>query len=920
MRPLKLTVSGFGPFADKTTVDFESFGSGGLYLICGDTGAGKTTLFDAICFALYGRASGQYRENNSLRSNYAQPDTATFAELIFEYDGRRYRVKRNPEYERPRKRGEGTTTEKADAELEFPDGKVIASKKEVDRAILELMGMDASQFGQIAMIAQGDFARLLNAPTDDRMKIFRKIFHTHLYRELQESLRSDLQAVTDELKQYIAAEKQYRDGILCDEKSDFFAELKRGQRGELSDGEVLDLITRIQGEDVEKKDRLSEAVKKSDQEIEALTQQITRAEDDQRVRQELQKNRADLSAAEESLKSLKDRFLAAEKEKGQIAGLNEQIAAVNADLESYRELAECCSRKKALEESLSELEKKKQKDSAKLHKLCEETAEQKEKLKALDDSRDERIVLKHEEEELEKSSVELGQFEKHLEDYRNLKDKYDAAKSVYKQAAEEAKRQRSIYEQMNRAYLNEQAGVLAEELKEGEPCPVCGSREHPAPAKKTAEAPSKAELNRQKEKADQASGDEQTFSGHAGMLLGNVTEKSTQLLAGAKKIFGVEDLDRIDVQVMEKREEIFSKKNQIRTRQKEAEKKAREKERLEKEIPKKEAEAEEKRDAINKNESQYAVRQAQKTAAEERIQLLRGRLPFADEKEAAAARKQWEKKKENIEGEYEKVSKDYNLMDKKIAALQSLIEQSEKRLTDGPAVDLAELKGKKELVSEKRLKMIGDSGEITARIRTNLQIYKHLSEINKTLEGLNERYRCLKPLADTASGYVSGKQRIQLETFVQMNYFDRIIAKANVRFLIMSEGRYELKRIGGSDKRMQSGLELGVIDHYNGSERSVKTLSGGETFLASLSLALGLSDEVQSNAGGIRLEALFIDEGFGSLDSNTLQLAMRALNSLAEEDRMVGIISHVEELKEKIDRQIIVTKGHDGRSQTELVK
>ena len=919
MRPLELTLSGFGPFADKTEIDFEKFGKTGVYLICGDTGAGKTTIFDAICFALYGRPSGQYRDPQSLRSKYALPETKTYAELTFEYSGKKYTVFRNPEYERPKKRGEGVTKEKADATLTLPSGKVITSKNEVDSKIPEIMGMDAAQFAQIAMLAQGDFARLLNASTDERMKIFRRIFNTYPYRTLQEELKRSFLDVSDELKTCEESIKQYVQGIMCPEGSPFGDELKRAVDGEFLTGEILELAGRIISADEKLEEETSTLIIELDGKIEKLAQRLAAAEETEKIEQNLKENSEKLKEAHNLLKEAAQ-VLEAEKEKHKgVSALNGKIAAAENELSEYKELDGKNKEKAALEKEISALNSDKKKAQEDFAGIREELEKERIELKELEDLGEMLAKLKYEKENLLKSAGTVKAFEDELSDYRKLKETYGLKKDEFIEARDKAEEERKIYERMNRAFLDEQAGIIAQTLLPGRPCPVCGSLEHPDIAQITRNAPEKEELEAQKALSQKASEAESALSREAGVLKGSLKEKETKLASDAAEIFASGSPDNIDELVSAKKEEINSAFIKNKEKLKEIKEKEKRKKLIDTDIPKKEEAAENLKGKIDFYEKQILEKQTLKAAATQRITCLAGKLAFSGEKEAKKVLAKLKKERDLAEKDFETAVSEYNRLDKEAASVKSLVEDAAKSLKDRKIEDTDELSALKSSLAEKREEALNLSKQTVSRLTANKAAYKNIEVCGEKLRILKKRWRCVKPLSDTASGYVAGKQKIQLETYVQMTYFDRIISKANARFMVMSEGRYELKRIKTFDGRVQSGLELGIIDHYNGSERSVKTLSGGETFLASLSLALGLSDEVQSRAGGISLEALFIDEGFGSLDSGTLRLAMRALNSLAGQERVIGIISHVEELREKIDRQIIVTKGRDGKSRIETV-
>lgn len=919
MRPVKLTISGFGPFADKTEIDFAPFGKSGVYLICGDTGAGKTTIFDAICFALYGRPSGQYRDAGGLRSKYADAETKTFVELTFEYSGKEYTVLRNPEYERPKKRGEGITKEKADALLTFPDGHMISSKNEVDSAVSEIMGMDSAQFGQIAMIAQGDFARLLNAPTDERMKIFRKIFNTYPYKTLQDELKRIYLEVSNELEACAQSMEQYVRGIMCSEESAFYGELERAKNGELSADEILKLLQGLIDED-EGKDREEELlIKELDEKNEDLAKRLSAAEETEKIKKSLKDNSEKFENVQKLLKKA-ECDLEAEKERYKnVSAFNGKIAALENELPEYEELDEKNDEARALDRKILKLTADKNKAEEDCALITSKLEKEKEELKSLGDLELERERLEKQKEEISKAEKQITSFEEELASYESLKAEYESKKDDYIKAAENAAEIRGAYEQMNKAFLDAQAGVIAKTLVPGKPCPVCGSCEHPEVARMPDEAPNEEELKTQKALFEEAREKESSLSRDAGVLKGSLDEKKAKLASDAKEILAAGGLDDTDGLVLKEKQKTQGLLSENKEKLKELKKKEKRKKALDDGIPEKEKDAAKLKDKIISYEKDILEDRTKKEEALKRAGRLKEKLAFGTQKEARDAISELEVQRDGLKEAYEAAAAEYNRLDKEAAALKSLTEDAKESLKGRKDEDKDELSGQKDSLLRKREEGLGLSKQIASRLGANKAAFEDISKCSKKFSGLEERCLYIKPLSDTASGFVAGKQKLQLETFVQITYFDRILSKANVRFMVMSEGRYELKRIKASDGRSQSGLDLGIIDHYNGSERSVKTLSGGETFLASLSLALGLSDEVQSRAGGISLDALFIDEGFGSLDPNTLRLAMRALDSLAGHERVIGMISHVEELKEKIDRQIVVTKGSDGRSRIEIV-
>lgn len=1310
MKPKKLVISAFGPYADRMELDFERLGGGGLYLITGDTGAGKTTIFDAITFALYGEASGEVRKGEMFRSKYAKPEVRTFVELTFTYQGKDYTVKRNPEYLRPKDRGQGMTMEKANAELIFPDERQPVTKiSEVTKAVTELLGLDQRQFRQIAMIAQGDFQKLLLAGTADRSEIFRKMFHTEIYQELQNRLREEAKArwkTYDEKKRSIS---QYLDNVVCPEdarwkkefdrlkKENFNGQVMRGMEllaqciewdeeqlrmlkeeqralyGEIEKknqllGKIKERQTR-QAEkeqkenerklllpEVEEKKKKSEQaekeagicekleeqireekaclelLRKMKQEQEAMTQLQKELQETAEAKGKLQEEQENAKKELEQQKARKEKLsgteveLARTEQKETYAA--EQVQQLSAYCEEIGKTADEEAAKKEEENALCEKIKETEQAAGKAaeeaeklagqDKVCEKLQEEKENVrrkiftlaeakKQLEKTTDEALQLagqlkqlQREEEKLQadrtataeqmakRSSAALQQekFRQERETLENLLKSWEWAckeleekQSAYRDGIQKRDNLRKTYQAMESLFLDAQAGILAEKLTEGEPCPVCGAIHHPQPAKRAEHTPDKATLDQKKEELREQ---EETAAGQseaAGNCSRRVKELREQLTACLLKkmphereekqgngltetdkessfqeenetqrflpmsdsLFCQEAVKKAEqLQEEESKQKVrqteYAELEKIQTRQQEnletlkkaiagaqadlgraeGTQKALE-EQLNKEIAEaekepgveevtasaerkgstekkgaaedrdyaetddrnflvgqiekvlsfwenrqkqcgeefaaaqakmkrraecialqKEAESSQKKDheqlqrvrsclevlqsdrkrwnekeeklletleqqrkeiksadqfeniaeisftekqfleiltdtekqlwvrsmqeqrywkekqetlekqkrnllaqkeelqriqleiqaetqkieqrekTIREKELLEAKRKAEQKALQERIQEKETKLAGKEEKELLEHIKGWETQKEQRKAaqktakeELDAVQKNLTEVQAALAAIQTLEAADEEADLQGQQLPSeTELQENLEMLSGRKQELDQRYNEQYHAANTNQNVYQAVQTQQSQMQEVEEEYKWVNALADTATGNVTGKRKIDLETYAQMAYFDRILRKANVRFLTMSQGQYELKRQeDGGNIKSKAGLELNVIDHYNGTERSVRTLSGGESFQASLSLALGLSDEIQSYAGGIQLDSMFVDEGFGSLDAESLNQAVKALEGLAEGNCLVGIISHVPELKDRIERKIVVTKN-----------
>lgn len=1286
MKPVSLTISAFGPYAGEQTIDFERLGSQGLFLITGDTGAGKTTIFDAITFALYGEASGDVRKADMFRSKYAKDDVKTFVRLTFEYANKRYTVERNPEYMRPKGRGTGMTTEKANATLEYPDDREPVTKsREVTRAITELIGLDCRQFTQIAMIAQGDFQKVLFANTEERGKIFCQIFGTDIYRVLQDKLKDAVKKQWKEYDELRRSINQYMEGIVCesdflDEEGTRIAEKINLLKKEKFDGRIEEGISLLE-ELCKAEESVLECLKKKK---EALDQQIKNVDelsgkvrenaDRRRLLEEKQQKLKDLEtllvqaktdmdrAGEETecceklgrtIEEYKQKLVLFEKiqeiglsqekkhqdmeEKVQKKQQEEQrktelegklrqeketlksYEGITAELQRIKHEMGLITEKRdtlknqrdrifALDEHISDqkeklvLQKKtegrlieqeqklkeeqeQKKDAARQETVCEkEVNEIRQKIRdlteiaeQLDTSAKEvkrlgtelenvqksyevksRDLQQQKEtweqlagadsrgEQAEKAILErserirrLEELENRLNDWEKVSRDREKTQKQYQKAAAEQKQISEQYRKIEQQFWDAQAGMLAQGLQEEEPCPVCGSVHHPILAvipqetpdrevleqvkagdekaretvsrlsekahqlvaqeeeKKTAvlkdaeellgETVEKMSLNEiktqikrqksadeerreeyedQKEKAKkdldtkrvleeqmQAAQDELAMLNeqnvHLGQMLATAAERCTQQKQQWKKnvadcgtgIEQTEDQKTVFAQLMqiekERNTQFLQAKNnrkraeQIKDELKENEgaiqkirgiissiqeeiakltgnretagkqisddiksacnlitgdfitsniitsniitcnqstltgdidvdtlqtiknadesqvlsiedfdeksdhvqsviillqraadeKKAelskkqedeRKKTALEKKIPLDETEIKTLADQINVAEQELVRLQTEYANEEKNLNELKEQVKDVTKEGVQTQINEFTLKKRNLEENREKTREAYHNYEKNretekgvIQMLLSQIEETEKAIS----FPEEEIEKQAEELRTKRSEMEENRASKYTSYRTNMDICKNVSKKQKEIAQTEQKYVWMKSLSDTASGMLNGKAKIELETYVQMAYFDRILIRANRRMLTMSSGQYELKREEETGSRKEkAGLELCVIDHYNGTKRSVKTLSGGESFQASLSLALGLSDEIQSYAGGIRMDSMFVDEGFGSLDEDALEQALKALLQLTEGNRLVGIISHVSELKDQIDKKIIVTK------------
>ncbi|HPX70178.1 MAG TPA: SMC family ATPase [Bacillota bacterium] len=919
MRPLKLTMSAFGPYAAQTVLELEKFGKSGLYLISGDTGAGKTTIFDAISYALFGEASGNERNADMLRSKYAAPDAETFVEMSFEYAGKEYRIRRNPEYIRKKASGKGYKTEKAYAELHYPDGRVVSKLRDVNKAVVELLGIDRSQFAQIAMIAQGDFLKLITASTDDRKRIFQKIFRTEPYFTLQEKLKAEAALVGSEYEKLNDSIKQYISGAGIDDAlSD---EFEKALSGQLTTDEVLSLISRQIAEDEKLLRENQTALEQTEKELLGIAGLLAVDEERRRAEEslkELKERQAEQKASQKELRTIREEKEAGRPEVKEIEG---RMAAIEARLSDYAELDEKRSEAETYAKAAEATEQALENDKLKYSTLSLALAESERELLALSTAAEEKLKLDVEKESLENAEKSLSNLKNNLDELNASYAELSEAQEDYRTAAEALAEQSRGYNEKYRAYLSEQAGIIAETLRPGEACPVCGSTEHPLVAKKSEKAPNKAELDAARERYEEADRKASTASTKASAIAAGAETRKSALLRSTKEVLGSEeDLDAIAALISSKLAKLRESKDVLSDRLESAEKNIERRRELDEALPESRAEAEALKAGLAELEKRLLVQLQEKDYAEKSISILSAKLQFGSAKEASSAIAGLEKEKTELENDIKEAAEQHILCEKKLAEISAAIAETEKSLAGKEAIDLGAMLEDREILAEKKASLDELLRTVSARLGTNRTIVEKISERLRQLSASEEKLKWMRALSATANGTVSGKEKIMLETYVQMRYFDRIIERANTRFMLMSSGQYEFRRRSeASDKRSQSGLELDVIDHYNGTQRSVKSLSGGESFKASLSLALGLSDEIQSSAGGIRLDTMFVDEGFGTLSEEHLNQAMKALADIGEGNRLVGIISHVPELKDRIDRHVLVTKDISGGSRVEIL-
>lgn len=1042
MKPLKIVMSAFGPYAGKTELDLTVLGGQGLFLITGDTGAGKTTIFDAISFALYGEASGSVRSVDTLRSDFADPSVRTYVELAFLHKNKSYSIIRNPKYERPKKNGEGFTTENSDATLVLPSGDVITGYREVTQKVTDLLGISNQQFKQIAMIAQGEFLQLLLANSKERGDIFRRIFNTELYQSVQRLLKErerDAKKNCDCVEQSIL---QYISGISCPESEQGQLLSKKINNSTIHNAQdiISDLKNLITEDNTQMnlfKEKTGQLDKLLQEHVALITQacynnkafdDLDRASEKRAYLtehlEEYNTQKLDLQNAEKALYTIspfeKDYLRKKETEQeliDSIKNLNAEISKKAMDLDSAHSLYESELQKEPereklttdidnlkkllpkydeveqLEKEIGKLDAEKTLKISKLINLQQQKTsmlDQKNSLTAeLDTLEDIEIKISttsHLTAQIEGTQTGILRLQSSLTCFNNLEKENRKLQQGFSEAETKFKEKSLLCAEKESDFFREQAGIIAMSLHDGEPCPVCGSTTHPNKALATTDAPSEAELQKVKQETEKVRHEMQQASENAAAKLAEIKQAWENLIHNAREYFTNLDSDLstellselISTELAESKNKLDVLKSQFLQLQEQLARKNKIKEQL--------ASLDE---LLQENIETAALNEQQKNECLEllsaktvEISMTKASLVYPDKKQALTTIEEWIKHlnrlkealrsteeafhtiKTELEGKRillidqkkrldgaaaskEQALNDYtnrllecNFTDEneyhnslksesEIAELKltteqyrdsvKTVEQDLKRLLKETASkqrqDIQKLEETKLNIEEDQKQLDEQIQVVASRLGANIPITKALDKAIIDSHKFQDEYLLIGNLSKTANGELAGKQKLAFEQYVQASYFNQILVESNKRLKVMTNSRFELlRREEATDFRAQTGLEIDVMDNYTGRIRSVKSLSGGESFKASLSLALGLSDVIQSYAGGVEIDTLFVDEGFGALDAESLEQAIQILGSLVSGNRLVGIISHVSELKERIDRQILIKKSNIGSS------
>lgn len=1032
MIPIKLKICGFGPYKDETVLELDKLGRSGLFLITGDTGSGKTTIFDAIAFALYGVASGKNRNDTSgLRSDFATSTTQTYVEFTFLYKGKEYVVRRNPRYIRAKKVGSGTTEENAYATLELDNKVIVDGDRNVTNYIRELFALDWNHFRQVAIIPQGEFMDFLLASSGEKEELFRKIFDTSLYSRIQDILKKksqDYLKITEEYKNSLV---QYVNGIKIPKESNLYNEFSeyKDNNAVVLINEIMDLVARQNKEDLYKvnenrkqfkeiddtltlkKVEYSEAEKlikyfndlkeyekeynillEKDEYINRQIDNISRIEKSVNLilplDKKMQEDYADFIKIEFAVKkhreNINDLVVKLEKAEKDLTKeqenepyrrhLNARIEGIKSKLPEYEKLGQLKDKMSSLQKQTDDAQKKLNKVKGEADKLSQKEKDLSYHLATLKDAESNYYNFKYALDNARKQEEEIKQHIATIKEITDVQTKYSQLEKQYKKHEKEYLHADNIYAVKLSEFLRNQAGILARNLEENTPCPVCGSLEHPNPASYQDTATTKEELEllkndkETKEKrlnkisielsqwkerlrllVDIAANMDKDFAiDSIPYALDKLENKLKALNIGLleerffKEEKRLEEYKKMQVELEKTKEDLSNKKqehdaffdmfnnlnsdrikaeaeynslkttfeyenkaeaeNAIKTLSEEYDNSIEKLDLCIQKVNSLKTEMEKERVLLSKNESDLASTRErfENSKKEFHDSLVVHNISEEMYKELVECKDQLESMKEEVETHKEKKLNAKN----KINMLKQTLEGKTMPDLQGIQESIKELEEKKE-------KIQNEYETLVSRYSANKDSLENISKTNVQLVQARQNYVAVEELSSVANGNCKGVRKITFERYVQAIYFEEVIKSANKRLYAMTE-RYQLSRKEETDMRQGAGLDLEVVDGYTGKSRSVKSLSGGETFIASLALALGLSDIIQRNSGGIHIDTLFVDEGFGSLDSECLELALKTLGALSLNNRLIGIISHVPELRERIDRKIVVSKTRLG--------
>lgn len=856
MKPVSLVISAWGPYKEKETIDFNKLTEQGVFLISGPTGAGKTTIFDAITFALFGEVSGSIREKDSVRSDFAREEVGTYVDFIFTHRGQQYEIERNPKYNRPKKRGSGLVAVKESAVLKSDDEVLAEGSKEVTGKVEEILSLNYKQFTQISMLAQGEFQKLLTSNGSERTKIFRNLFHTEICENLQNALSERSRSLYGQVKDNQARTEEILAHILCQEER--WTELVKQENPNMEAiNEYLEEYlqeTKIQRDEAKKQwEKVSQKTKK------------LYGEKEEGKRLEILKQR--LAEAEEGLKKLKDQSTEYEQWKDNLKTAEQAESVFLKEAEYVSGEKEYNKRANAWKQLLEQEEQSK----AQLQQWTEQynkAKQQKEIIVQLED--------------LLRNMAEKQKWVKELEEAEGELKK---AQQSFLEKQKRKQQAKEVYENAEATYKLATAGLLARDLTEGKPCPVCGSIHHPEKARLSQEIPEQSYIEQLKNALECFSREENEAHGQAAA-------------ANSKKEMIEKKMEEIQLDITnDELSQVFLEKS-------------REKGKLTKEVEETQENFQKAQTRYNHVISVKGVQEKELQEQKEKKELYYKEYQKKLKESGFTNEEEFQKVKE-ICGKKEQYRKQIKGYEEQKLRYEERKENCKKELKGKKTLNYQEILEKLQTAETEEKELRNTFGNLQQQYDNNKRFWRDFKEKQKEMEEIRGEYGKVSRMEQLTKG--RNRRNLVFEQYVLSNYFDEILNAANQRLSHMSGGRYLLKRVDkAEDARSRDSLLMEVFDAYTGKNRSVQTLSGGESFKASLALALGMSDMIQAFSGGIVVETMFVDEGFGSLDEESIEQAVEVLTTLAKQQYTIGIISHVNELKEKIDRQLVVEKTNTG--------
>lgn len=924
MKPLNLKLTAFGPYANIATIDFSKFGDKGMFLISGDTGAGKTTIFDAIVYALYGVASGSLRnDSKSFRSDYTHSSVKTEVELTFECHDKIYRVNRKPSQTIYNKKTNKETNKQAEADLIIiNDDKadVLASKdRDVTKKIEEIIGINAEQYKSVAMLAQGEFQKVITEKSDERKIILRNIFDTYKFNILQNYIKENKKKKLKEYEDIVA--EMFREiksiEVNDDKWSNILNNLKSQKIPQVKETlEVLDNMSIEINTNLESLNATKDKIQADLTDISTNIELETKNEKDRKklnekicLRIELNNkldeestNKKEIDKNKEKIEQYKKDVIIIEKEIAELEELedekNKQVDLINYIKEKEKELNNENEKKNGIENKIKDSEE----ELEKLKDINDVNSNITEKITKCNGKKEKYNNLIY---DLNKLLENEKRIEYNKNNFINVNNKYEKLKTEY--------------EEISSAYLSSQAGILALELKVNEPCPVCGSKSHPAPSKipdnmvcgvdlKTITKLMLDDMKKNVEKIDIERG--KISSDNAGLIKQNETYKESIM---SSLSFLEINVSKIDNMLLMKLNEDFGKLNSeliaLESQKNEVEAKIESKKEFQNNISEYNKQLVDIEESINNLKIDIESKKSQNKLRSETIEKTLNKFTYKDMQSAKEALNAKNNEINKFNTEKMRLDEVLSKINQEIKSCDASIDELKNNLKETKEVDVSELETEKKEKENKINKITEDIGNKKALQNSYQKIKRALEVKDDHFQKLNREITILSELSDCMSGELAGSKKIDLETYILSFYFDNMLRRANVRFMEISNGNFELVRRDVQNLR-DGGLELSVRDHSTGRTRAINTLSGGEQFMASISMALGLSDEIKSESHNFDISTIFIDEGFGSLSDEYRNKCLNILKKTTE-GKLVGLISHVDYLKNEIDKKILVKKDGD---------